>query len=86
MSNTNEIENIKIREQEQMIQNIDYLDLKKMIFMYNALNDGWTISKQKDKYTFSKKHEGKKEIFLDSYLKQFIEKNFDLNRMLNDNK
>jgi hypothetical protein len=42
----------------------------------NALEQGWTIRKIDDSYIFSKKHEGKREIFKDSYLEQFIASNF----------
>jgi hypothetical protein len=43
-----------------------------MKFLYNALETGWSIVKKDDKYIFNKKHEGEKEIYLDSYLQQFI--------------
>jgi len=52
--------------------NIDYITLQKMKFIYNVLEQGWSISKNNDKYTFYKKHEDKEEIFLDSYLQKFI--------------
>jgi len=52
--------------------NIDYITLQKMKFLYNALETGWTVVKREDKYIFNKKHEGEKEIYLDSYLQQFI--------------
>ena len=58
--------------------NIDFIQLQKMSFLYNALNAGWSIKKQKDKYIFSKKHEGKKEVYLDTYLQKFIESNLNL--------
>ncbi len=51
---------------------IDYITLEKMKFLYNALESGWSIVKKDDKYIFNKKHEGEKEIYLDSYLQQFI--------------
>lgn len=43
-----------------------------MAFLYNALESGWTVVKREDKYIFNKTHEGEKEIYLDSYLEQFI--------------
>ena len=55
--------------------NNDYITLRKMKFLYNALESGWTIVKREDKYIFNKKHEGEKEIFLDTYLEQFISNN-----------
>lgn len=44
-------------------------------FIYNALEDGWSITKKNDCYIFRKRHEQKKEVYLDSYLTKFIEKN-----------
>jgi hypothetical protein len=41
----------------------------------NALQDGWTIKKVNDAFVFSKKHENKREIFLESYLEKFIKNN-----------
>ena len=58
--------------------NINFIELQKMSFLYNALNSWWSIKKQKDKYIFSKKHEGKKEVYLDTYLQKFIESNLNL--------
>ena len=60
---------------------IDYLTLQKMAFLFNALEDGWQIKKNKEKYIFTKRHENKKEIFSDSYLTRFIEKNFNINNL-----
>ena len=53
-----------------------------MTFIYNAIQNGWEVKLKDDKYIFSKKHEGKKEIFLDTYLKKFIEKNMDINQLI----
>ena len=55
--------------------------LRKMIFIYNALNDGWDVKKNKDTYIFSKNHEKKKEIFLDSYLSKFMTDNFNIHKL-----
>ena len=60
---------------------IDYLTLQKMVFLFNALEDGWQIKKNKEKYIFTKRHENKKEIFSDNYLTRFIEKNFNINNL-----
>jgi hypothetical protein len=61
---------------------VDNITLQKMSFLYNAVNDGWTIKKRNDSYIFSKNHEGKKEIFLDSYLLTFMKDNFDTTKLL----
>jgi len=58
---------------------IDYIHLQKLKFIYSALENGWAIKKQKDAFIFSKKHEGKKEIFLETYLRKFIEENMKNN-------
>lgn len=50
------------------------IDCKKD-FLYNAIEDGWTIEKKNNIYIFRKKHEKSKEVYLDSYLTKFIEKN-----------
>lgn len=60
---------------------VDRKKFQKMIFIMNALEQGWKIRKRSrydDKYIFIKRHEGKKEIFLDSYLERFIESNVDV--------
>jgi hypothetical protein len=58
-------------------ENLDILKKTKMMFIFNALEKGWKIKKKDDRYIFSKNHEGKKEVFLDSYLKRFIESNIN---------
>ena len=60
---------------------IDNLILQKMAFIYNALECGWDIKKNQEKYIFSKNYEGKKEVYLDSYLRQFIETNLSINNI-----
>jgi hypothetical protein len=54
-------------------EDIDLCTLKKITFISNALDDGWSIHKNNNKYIFTKKHEGKKEVLSDDYLKNFIE-------------
>ena len=54
-----------------------------MAFIYNTLEKGWNVSKKNDLYIFKKNHEGKKEVFLDNYLKQFISENVNLDDFLN---
>jgi len=48
-----------------------------LAFLYNSLNNKWTIQKNKNNYIFIKNHEGKKEIFSDKYLHTFFEENFN---------
>jgi len=60
---------------------IDCILLQKMIFIYNALEKGWTIKKKKNLYVFTKNHEGKKEVLLENYLKKFMMENLDINKI-----
>jgi hypothetical protein len=57
---------------------IDFIKLQKMRFIYNAVESGWNVKKIDNKFFFSKKHEGKKEIYLETYLQKFIEDNMKL--------
>ena len=58
---------------------IDMVQLQKMAFLFNALENGWTIKKKESCYVFSKNHNGQKEVYLDSYLKRFMVTNMDFN-------
>jgi hypothetical protein len=62
--------------------NIDSVTFQKMMFLYNSINDGWTIKKRNDSYIFIKNHEGKREVFQDSYLMKFMQDNMDPKRIL----
>jgi hypothetical protein len=59
---------------------ITYNDIRKMVFVFNALNDGWTVKKiDNDKYEFLKdKEQMKEEIILEDYLKKFIKCNINI--------
>ena len=59
-------------------ENIDKKQMKIMIFLMKALENGWSVKKQNDKYIFSKKHEGKKKYLDENYLDQFLQSNFDM--------
>ena len=63
------------------INEINHIKLQKMAFIYNALEDGWTINKKNDCYIFKKNHEGKKEVYLDDYLRRFMKDNFNLDKL-----
>ena len=51
---------------------------QKMVFIMNALDQGWSIKKKDESYIFTKKHENKKEIFQENYLDEFIKTNTQL--------
>jgi hypothetical protein len=57
--------------------NIDYTQIQKMILIFNALNDGWTVKKiDIDKFEFIKDNEHiKKEVILEDYIKKYIKYN-----------
>ena len=59
----------------EQTNNIDLVELQKMIFIYNALKTGWSVKMLKEgKFEFKKtKNNIKKEVFLDDYLKKFIQ-------------
>jgi hypothetical protein len=50
-----------------------------LCFLYNVLNNGWTIKKSTDNYSFIKNHEGKKEFFSNNYINTFLKENFNSN-------
>ncbi len=89
MSNKN-IENSDFIGNESLLNNqIDAVCVQKMVFIYNALNDGWEVKKKGDnKYIFKKNQnelseEVKKEINLDDYLRKFIQFNLNIDNLTN---
>ena len=68
-------------ESQNQVQ-ISKKEFQKIIFIINALNQGWTIKKSEESYVFTKKHEGKKEVFQSDYLEKFIESNLDIQNIL----
>jgi len=75
------METIKIKSPRNI--EINFIDFQKMNFIYNAIKNGWEVKINEDKYIFSKKHEGKKEVFHENYLKRFIEKNLNFSDLIN---
>lgn len=68
MNNTIDLTNINIKSKE----------FSKIIFIYNALEDGWTIKKLNNKYIFSKRKTKEKQIFSENFLNNFITKYFKI--------
>jgi hypothetical protein len=60
----------------------DGVKLQKMLILFNAIEDGWSVKKKQDSYIFTKKHEGKREVLHDSYLLTFMKTNLDINKIL----
>ena len=61
---------------------IDAIKFQKMLLLYNSIEQGWSVKKRNESYVFSKSHEGKKEVFEDTYLLKFMKTNLDLNRII----
>ena len=60
----------------------DTVTLQKMSFIYNAIQTGWAVKRENDKYIFSKKHEGKKDVYSENYLKSFVKNNLDFYKLI----
>jgi|UniRef100_A0A6C0ASH3 hypothetical protein len=54
--------------------------IRKLLFLSNALDQGWTIKKQDESYIFTKKHENKREVFKENYLENFLISNFSIDK------
>jgi len=63
---------------EKQGMSIDVITFQKMNFIMNAIETGWSVKKNDDNYIFTKKHEGKREVFMSDYLEKFIDKNMKL--------
>lgn len=51
----------------------------KIMFIMNAIEDGWCVRKKDSVYIFSK-HKGKeKQLYEEKYLEKFIQKYFNIN-------
>ena len=72
---------IELKIEENQME-IDKIKFQKMVFLYNALENGWSIKKRKESYFFTKNHEGKREVFNDSYLSIFMKENANINNIL----
>jgi hypothetical protein len=59
---------------------LDKLQFQKMIFIMNALETGWSVKKNEESYIFTKKHENKREVFMEKYLENFIVSNMKLDK------
>jgi hypothetical protein len=57
---------------------VERITYQKMKFILNAVDTGWSVKKVGDNYIFTKKHEGKREVFMADYLEKFIHENMKL--------
>jgi hypothetical protein len=61
-----------------MVVSVNKKDYQKMMFIMNALEDGWKVRKVDDAYIFTKKHENRREVFKENYLETFILSNMKM--------
>lgn len=54
-----------------MMNKNEKTSIKETIIL-NAIEDGWSVQKKGDFYIFRKKHENKKEILSEEYLRMFL--------------
>lgn len=61
----------------------DILNLHKMLFIYNAVLNGWVVRKTSDNnFEFKKsKNVVKKEIYLDNYVQNFVKENLNIDHI-----
>jgi len=67
-----------LKDIENKNYKIDPMKFQKMLFIYNAIEDGWSLKKKNDCYIFSKKTNNKKEVIKDEYLANFMKTNLEL--------
>lgn len=73
---------LNIHLEQQNTMTIDNIQFQKMLFIFNAINDGWIVKKNVDSYIFTKSHNGKEEVFRDDFLSSFIKNNFNSETIL----
>ena len=61
---------------------IDNIKFQKMLLLFNAIEEGWSVKKINNAYIFKKNHEGKKEVLEESYLLKFMKTNLDLSKII----
>ena len=71
-----------LKDIENKNYTIDPIKFQKMLFIYNAIEDGWSLKKKNDCYIFSKKTNNKKEVIRDEYLAHFMKSNLELQDLI----
>jgi hypothetical protein len=80
MDFTLHLEDLKDLENKNI--KVDVIKFQKMLFLYNSIEQGWSVKKKNDSYVFLKPHENKKEVLEDSYLIKFMKTNLDVNKFI----
>jgi len=73
------LDSLKDLENESV--KVDVITFQKMLFLFNTIEQGWSVKKRNDSYVFTKNHEGKKEVLEESYLMKFMKTNLDFNKI-----
>ena len=60
-------------------ENLKDKEYYKMRFIFNAIEQGWSVKKRDNLYIFKTKHNNKEEVFNEDYLEEFVMKNMKLN-------
>jgi hypothetical protein len=71
-----------LRDLENENVKIDVITFQKMLFLYNTIEQGWSVKKTNKSYTFTKPYENTKEILEESYLLKFMKTNLNINKIL----
>ena len=66
------------------VKELDFVTIYKMMFIYNAVQKGWTVRKQSNgRFEFTNdKEEIIKNFYLDDFLKNFVESNMEFSSIL----
>jgi hypothetical protein len=74
------LDSLKDLENENV--KVDVIKFQKMLFLFNSIEQGWSVKKRNESYVFTKNHEGKKEVLEDTYLMKFMKTNLDINKLI----
>lgn len=61
---------------------VDIVTFQKMVFLFNSIEQGWTVKKREGAFVFTKPHENKKEVIADSYIMQFMKTGLDVSKCI----
>ena len=73
-----------LKDLENETIKLDAIKFQKMIFIFNSIEQGWSVKKRKDSYVLTKNNEGKREVLEDSYLLKFMKTNLDISKLFSN--
>lgn len=71
-------------ESSTIEMNIDHKLMKQSLFIYSAIQNGWTVRKKANLFIFNKKHEGNKKYFDEEYLSTFMKETSNINHLIKE--